>query len=337
MRILKHRAAVLIGVVLATLMFAGERSLAFQNESDPATDRRNQNQSADQPTQATPGAVDRDSRRSDSDQSRRFGRGMSMGRRFLDGTYDLKVVIKPPTDTDPLQVLVNGEAVDANTAAFLLRFIRHQKMRKALGNGGRNTDGGAGGEIAEPDGRAGLRRGPRGPSDGGGKDWSRFNPGPLTPEMIDDVLSVLRDFEPREYGRLLQLQRSDNQERFQMEIRRFRSEYWNVIDLKKNDEEAYGLALRNHEIDEESRALRFEIGMQQPTEESVIADYRRNLRELLIAQFDIQQQLRKRELTKMGLRLEELQNRLDERGEQRDELIDRRLDSILDELLTTDR
>lgn len=336
MSILEHRAAVLLGVLLAALMFAGERSLAFQSETDPATDRRDQKQSADQPTQATPGALDRDSRRSDSDQARRSGRGMSIGRRFLAGTYDLKVVIKPPTDTDPLQVLVNGEPVDANTAAFLLRFIRHQKMRKALGHGGQTPDGEAGGEVGEPGGDPGLRRAPRGPSDGGGRDWSRFNRGPLTPEMIDDVLSVLSDFEPREYGRLLQLQRLDNQEPFLMEIRRFRSEYWNEIDLKKNDEEAYGLALQNHKIDEKSRTIRFEIGMQQPTDDSVVADYRRKLRELLIAQFDIQQQLRKRELTKMGLRLEELQKRLDQRGKQRDELIDRRLDGILDELLTTD-
>jgi len=85
------------------------------------------------------------------------------------------------------------------------------------------------------------------------------------------------------------------------------------------------------------QALQFEIGMVQPKDEDEISKYRQKVSTLLSTKFDVQQEMRDRELSKMVSRLEGLKERLKERAAQRDRFVKERTDEILRELLMDDK
>jgi len=254
-----------------------------------------------------------------------FGKPMARGgARFLAGTYDLKIEIKPGSDLEPLRVLVDGEPVDPGTAAFFLRIIRQKKMRAWKNH---NRTGGPTPPQSTTDHAPNPERDNTRVSD--------FAQGRASssPERIDEVMSVIRDFDPNLYSRLLQWQRIENNPRFAQEIDRLSVEYAGEIRLKQRDTDGYALRVKDRQIDTDLQTLQFEIGMTQPKDEETINEYRQKIKNLLAAKFDIQQQMRDRELAKMTARLNGLKERLNKRAAEKDRYIEQKTKEIFTDLL----
>ena len=258
-----------------------------------------------------------------------FGKPMARGgARFLAGSYDLKIEIKPGSDLEPLRVLVDGEPVDAGTAAFFLRIIRQKKMRawKNHNRTGGPTPPQTTTDHAPTPAPNNLRE-------------SDFEQGRASssPERIDEVMSVIRDFDPNLYSRLLQWQRIENNPGFAQEIDRLSVEYAGEIRLKQRDQDAYALRVKDRQIDTDLQTLQFEIGMTQPKDEDSIHEYQQKIKALLSDKFDIQQKMRDRELAKMTARLNGLKERLTKRAAEKDRYIDERTKEIFNDLLQKDQ
>ena len=293
-----------------------DESKAQPSSDTPEAQDQVTDQASDEKTPGTPG----------THQRRGFNR--STGRRFLTGEYDLKIEIKPGNGDEPIVVLLDGEPVDAGTAAFFMRIIRQKKV-----SSWRNRKHGNG---PGPGNRT-VDHGPPAPPGMMPETDYFVGRASSSPERIDEVMSVVRDFDPNLYGRLLSLQRDENDPRFATEIDRLSFEYAGEIRLYRRDEEGYALRVKERQMETDLQALQFEIGMVQPKDEDEISKYRQKVSTLLSAKFDVQQEMRDRELSKMVSRLEGLKERLKERAAQRDRFVKERTDEILRELLMDDK
>jgi len=287
--------------------------------------------------------------------------GQVRGMRSLFGEHDLHVEILRPQAGRPLEVRVDGEAVDGSTAAFLMRLIRQKNEDEEAISGlarpgdeaGRGRGGGRGGAR---DG-SGAGRGPRGGgADGGpgrgmgggpGMGGELADTGPqrawrgikreavadeLGPELIDDVITVARDFDPNQYDRLVEWQSSEDP-RFESQIRRLAFEFADQIEMKRRNGEMYELSVREHELERESVEIQFEIAFSNSISEEEIADYRGQLRRLHTELFNVQQDMRKRQLERMSDRLGALRERLERRLESRESIVEEQVDKIMQDVL----
>jgi len=269
-------------------------------------------------------------------------------------SYDLKVEFVKPTDGGRVQVLLNGESVNPPTAAMLMRVIRMQESVKMQRLDGSPEEVFPDGSEHGPPGHLDrmndhqmqpqnghMRRGENGrggPPDGFlGPNMDRqrggwFHPPvELTPELIDVVLTVIKDFDrPEVYVFLTELQAGASEEVFSKALGRSSSRWKTEIDLYQNDRELYDLRLADYTFQNRTVELQFahRQAMDKGDEETaqVIAE---ELEGVVGEHFDVRQKQREREVERLMGEVEKLRQRVERRLERRDEIIQSQMNRLL--------
>ncbi len=157
-----------------------------------------------------------------------------------------------------------------------------------------------------------------------GRTWAdRFGP-----EQIDAALDVLDEVDPDLAARVRQY-REQEPEAVLARLRPHLPGLMRLVYLKQSDPEHYALRVADTRL--ERQALDLSRQYREATERGDAAagdELRESLRQAVAEHFDVRQQLREKILADLRKRVEQMQQRIEERQAARQELIDQRLDEL---------
>jgi hypothetical protein len=157
-----------------------------------------------------------------------------------------------------------------------------------------------------------------------GRSWAeRFGP-----EQIDAALEVLDEVDPELAARVRQY-REQEPEAVLMRLRPHLPGLMRLVYLKRSDPEHYALRLADTRLERQALDLsRQHHEAAQRGDATAGAELRETLRQVVAEHFDVRQQLREKIVADLRQRVEQMQQRIEERQAARPELIEQRLGEL---------
>lgn len=151
----------------------------------------------------------------------------------------------------------------------------------------------------------------------------------LTEELLEEVLSVIADFDEALHARLTASLQS-NPEVVKSRLRNDLRRWMSAVELKRNDPDLYELNVKDRRYSHETARL---VGAyhaarrQNDAGEAEIV--RQQLERLVGDHFDVRQKLRERDLAQLEQRLEFLRQQVQQRLERRTQIVAEHVDELL--------
>ncbi|MAE65292.1 MAG: hypothetical protein CMJ18_13555 [Phycisphaeraceae bacterium] len=190
----------------------------------------------------------------------------------------------------------------------------------------RHRDRGPRGRTDGRHGRGAKRPGPGGPMGSMGSERPhRFDDRRLSETEISERLEILRMIHPEWAERAERVQRSHPQ-RLQQMMRRRMPRIERLIELRKNDSDAFDLEVGNIRLERESRELgeKLRRAGDDPGADAI----RKALRDAVTRHFEIRQKLKERRLAHLEKEIAALREGLEQRRKDRDRMIEQRLQNL---------
>lgn len=270
-------------------------------------------------------------------------------------THQLLVQIVKLHETGQRQIFLNGKPVDdPSTAAFIMRLVYPRVRMNAMNrppngpefnNNNNNPDDPTAANNIEqrrnpPPGRDRMmgeadwdnRMMRPGPGQEGGRrgqhDFYRQRQAELTPELVQQIMTVISDFDsPVVLKQLQELQASENKDEFKKQLQALSYKWASELYLIRSNEVAYDLRLKDHQYSNQTLDLqiRYRTALDDGNQE--LADQlASDLERVVYEHFDIRQKQRELDVEKLALDVEKLREKLKERLAKRDEICKRHLE-----------
>ena len=188
------------------------------------------------------------------------------------------------------------------------------RTRGTPGDRGRKMRGGDQDRGRRPE--RGSMRGQMGDRRGQGRPMMHD----ASPEDMEKVLDVLRDYDPEMAERIERVKDRNPEEAMRM-MRRAAPTLRRIMYLKQTDAEGYELQIRDMRLGVESERIAKEIRRNEREADELTG----RLRKVVEEQFEARQQLREHQLHKMEQKLEQLRQQIKQRAESRDKMIDQQV------------
>lgn len=167
---------------------------------------------------------------------------------------------------------------------------------------------------------------PDGEGPGGGDDEPV-----LTPRQTEEVLEVLREYDP-ELAQRLEAWRQRSPERVGEVLRPQLSNLWQLVYLRRNNPEMFRLRVQDYRLSrattELGRALR---EAREANDEERARQLRAELEDRVRQHFKLRQEIREFELAQLEKRIEELRQQIEKRRGQGEQLIQERVRELIGE------
>lgn len=151
-----------------------------------------------------------------------------------------------------------------------------------------------------------------------------------TPEEVGAMLDILREMEPA-LANDIDKWRKDNPQRVTEMINRRFPRLKHMAEIKRSDPELYALRMSDIRLSQQSLELVRSYRTARLAKDAKADAIRNDLRDSLVRQFEVRQQIRQRELQRLEQRIAQLRKELDERAVSKDRLLEGELKKLLEE------
>lgn len=238
----------------------------------------------------------------------------------------VRIEIVRPADGKGYGVLVDGDPLDASSAAMVLELLDRTRGAAVVAAPVPSRAGTNATEPNEVSNDAGAEES----VDFDAPLWPTTTPEvTLTPSRIAAFLAVLEDFEPSLHRAMTEVQAIDH-DRFVRLVEEKFPQWMELVNLRESDSEAYELRRSEYALTRALFDLRRQYRIAQEAENASEMDrLRTEAADLIGRQLDVRRNIRERELQELETQLKRLRLRLDAQQNDRDRTVQKRLDDLL--------